>query len=47
VLWIAIAALMLVLFARRPIELRRLGLTFAAAAVAQIIVTEAYIRSFG
>ena len=47
VLWLVIAVVMLVLFARRPIEFRWLALTSAFAIPAEIILTFAYSQSFG
>jgi hypothetical protein len=47
VLWLVIAAAMVALFARRPIEFRWLALTFALALPAEIILTATYTQSFG
>jgi hypothetical protein len=46
-LWIAIALLLNLLLARRPIEFRWLGLTLAAALVGEVVVTGVYTQSFG
>jgi Family of unknown function (DUF6518) len=46
-LWIAIAFLMLGVFARRPIEFRWLALTFPAAALGEVVLSAAYTQSFG
>jgi hypothetical protein len=45
-LWVVFAALMVGLFARRPLEFRWLALTFAAAVVGEAVVSAVYTQSF-